>query len=339
MQAIFNNKTIMVTGGTGSIGSEIVRQLLKFNVEKVIVYSIDEIEHYLMSQELRDNRIEFIMGDIKDYQHLGNVFSRYDIDYVYHAAALKHVVMCEQSPIEPVKTNIIGTQNIIDICLQKGIKKMLLISTDKAVYPTNVMGATKFIAERLVLNANRYARNDQQFSCVRFGNVANSRGSIIPVLTTNLLANKTFLITDRNVTRFAMQLNEAVNLVLQVTSMMTGGETFILKMNAFNLGDMVDSFKNIAKKLKIEFPGEEIIGLIPGEKLHEDLISHLEISKLYETDNMFIIYDEYAIHNSDHKKAVLKDYHSNCVELIPKKDLEKWILHDLNKKDVFKSIT
>ena len=326
MDEIFQNKTILVTGGTGSIGSEIVRQLMKKDVEKVIVYSIDEIEGYLMTQKIRDSRLEVIMGDVRDLQHLSNVFTRFEIDTIYHAAALKHVVMCEGSPIEPVKTNIFGTQNVIDLAIEHDVPKTLFISTDKAVYPTNVMGATKFIAERLILNASNYAKKEQAFSCIRFGNVANSRGSVIPVFIENALNGNMIQVTDSNVTRFTMRISDAVGLILKASQHMTGGEIFLLKMKAYRLGDLVEAFKKASSKMNLKMPQIIETGLYPGEKIHEDLANGLELSNVYELDDMYVILPSSTKPRQGLKKISLESYSSNSLKPLSLDELEELIL-------------
>jgi UDP-N-acetylglucosamine 4,6-dehydratase len=331
MNSLFKEKTVLVTGGTGSIGSEIVRQVLKFQVKKVIVYSIDEIENYYLTQTLRDNRLEIVMGDVRDYQYLRNIFIQYKIDIIYHAAALKHVVMCEKSPLEPVKTNILGTQNILDLAMERNVPKTVFISTDKAVYPTNVMGATKFVAERLVLNANDLAVKGN-YSCVRFGNVANSRGSVIPIFCSCLLKNLAFKVTDPEVTRFTIKIEDAIYLILKATSLMHGGEIFILKMKAFKLGDLLEAFKNVARRINVTMPEVIYTGLEPGEKLHEDLINNLEQNHLYEYPDMYVIDSSRKNLKNEVKKIDSISYNSNDVDRVSISELEKMIMDYINFK-------
>jgi UDP-N-acetylglucosamine 4,6-dehydratase len=331
LNSLFDGKTILVTGGTGSIGSEIVRQLLGYKVKKVIVYGIDEIENFTMSQRIRDERLDIIMGDVRDYQYLSNVFIHYKIDLIYHAAALKHVVMCEKSPIEPVKTNIIGTQNVLDLALHYKVLKTILISTDKAVYPTSVMGATKFIAERLVFNANDWAETGQFFSCVRFGNVANSRGSVIPTFCNCLFNNLPIKVTDPEVTRFTIKIEDAVSLIFKATSQMHGGEIFILKMKAFRLGDLVDAIQRVSRRYKVVMPDVIYTGLEAGEKLHEDLINKLEQYYLYEDLNMYVVDPSRKIvAKGKEKKIEPITYSSNDVGRLSVTDLEKLIIDYIN---------
>ena len=207
MEEELKGKTVLVTGGTGSIGSEIVKQIFNYEINKVIIFSRDEIKHFLIKKRILNERLETVVGDIRDYRSAQRVFEENDIDLIYHAAAMKHVVLCEDFPIESAKTNIFGTQNIVDLAVKYGVPKLLTISTDKSAYPVNVMGATKFIAEKITLNAN--------YSCVRFGNVANSRGSVIPVFIDSLLNNMPINISDPNVTRFGIP--DAVKLVIKAT--------------------------------------------------------------------------------------------------------------------------
>ena len=332
--SIFKSKTVLVTGGTGSIGSEIVRQLLKTNVSKVIVYGIDEIENYLMTQAIRDDRLEIIMGDVRDLQHLKILFKRFDIDYIFHAAALKHVVMCEKSPIEPVKTNVMGTQNLLDEAIENHVPKLIFISTDKAVNPTNVMGATKFIAERLVINANSYARKGQTFGCVRFGNVANSRGSVIPVFVENVLNGNPITVTDRNVTRFTMRISDAVHSILVAANEMQGGDIFLLKMKAFRLGDLVDALVEVFSEMGKTMPPIIDTGLTPGEKIHEGLANEIELNSIYEKDEFYVILQPGMKPRANLHKIKLNTYNSNDVEMLTIKELKELIYEHLHTLDI-----
>ena len=326
MKKELKGKTVLVTGGTGSIGSEIVKQILGYEVDKVIIFSRDEIKHFLVKKNILDDRLETVVGDVRDYRSIQRVFEEFDIDLVYHAAAMKHVVICEDFPVESAKTNIFGTQNVVDLAIKFGIPKMITISTDKAAYPVNVMGATKFIAEGITLNAN--------YSCVRFGNVANSRGSVIPVFIDNLLNKKPISITDPNVTRFIIGIPDAVKLVLKATEYAKGGDIFILKMKAFRLGDLLDVILDrIAPRLGISKEGIEVnvTSLEQGEKLHEDLINNTESNRIYEIDDMYVILNnnEDASKYQNIKKTDLHEYTSKDVELISKDGIEKIVMNNL----------
>ncbi len=328
MRDELKGKNVLITGGTGSIGSEIVKQILDYDVNKVIIFSRDEIKHFLIKKRILDDRLETVVGDIRDYRSIRRIFEEFDIDLIYHAAAMKHVVICEDFPIESARTNIFGTQNLVDLGMKYGVPKMITISTDKSTYPVNVMGATKFIAERITLNAN--------YSCVRFGNVANSRGSIIPVLVDNLLNKKPIGITDPNVTRFMIGIPDAVKLVIKATKYAKGGEIFILKMKAFKLGDLLDVIiERIAPKLGLSEKAIEVnvTGLVSGEKLHEDLINSTESNRVCELDDMYMILrnNEDVSKYQNIKKIDLHEYTSKDVELISKDEIEEIVIKYLNK--------
>lgn len=327
MNTNFDNKTILVTGGTGSIGSELVKQLLKYKAKKVIVFSRGEIKQFFLKQEIEDNRLNYIIGDIKDFNSLQTVFERNDVDIVFHTAAMKHLVMCENEPIVCSMTNIIGTHNLIRLCIKYGIKKTVTISTDKAASPTSVMGATKFIAERITLNANLLAKNSQRFCCARFGNVANSRGSVIPVMVDRLVNKNKIWVSHPDITRFIMRIPDAVSLVIQAAETTQGGEIFVLKMKSFKLDNLAKIMeKNIAPKLnkKINIIYKKIYY---GEKLHEDLLNKVEFRNLLENNEMYIVLKDdmtNRIYNG-FKKSSIETYDSESVEHISLKKLEEII--------------
>lgn len=325
----------MVTGGTGSIGREIVKRLLDFEVEKVIVFSRDEIKQFQMQNLILDDRLETVLGDIKELRSLQRVFQNFEIDIIYHAAAMKHVVMCEKAPIEAVNTNIYGTQNVIDLAIEYDIPKVITISTDKAVHPVNTMGATKFIAEKITLNGNNVSEN--AFSCVRFGNVANSRGSVIPTYIDNLLNNKPIIVSEPNVTRFIMRIPDAVELILKASKYTKGGEIFIPKMKAFKLGDLVEVvIERVAKRIGIQREKIKIkkIGLVTGEKLFEELVNSTELRRLYELDDMYVVIykTEKISQYSKIRKIDIQRYSSKDAELISKNELEKIVLEHLHER-------
>lgn len=337
MKDVLAGKTILVTGGTGSIGSEIVNYALEQKASKVIVFSRDEIKHFLLKKRILDDRLETIVGDVRNLRSVEQVFNKFDVAIIYHAAAMKHVVMCENFPLEAAETNILGTQNVVDLAIKYKASQMITISTDKAAYPVNVMGATKFIAERMTLNANKISANSQAFSCVRFGNVANTRGSVIPAFIDDLLNHKTLEVTDPKVTRFIMGISDAVKLIIKATDYAQGGEVFILKMKAFKLGDLVEVvLDRIAPRLKI--PREDIrvnvTGLMTGEKLREDLINDTDSSRIYELDDMYVVLpdDESSARYPSIGKASLSRYTSNDVEFISKGEIEMTVLKYLETR-------
>lgn len=334
MSEVLTKKVVLVTGGSGSIGTEIVVQALGQGASKVIVFSRDEVKHFLMRKKFSDDRLETIVGDVRDFRSVERIFSKFDVDIVYHAAAMKHVVMCEDFPLESVQTNILGTQNVVDLALKYRVAKMITISTDKAAYPINVMGACKFIAEKVTLNANKVSKGKQSFACVRFGNVANSRGSVIPVYVEDLLNRKPFQVTDPKVTRFIMEIRDAVKLVIRATEFAQGGEVFILKMKAFRLGDLVDVMvSRIAPRLNIPKDDVKVIisGLFIGEKLHEDLINDTEASRLYELQDMYVLLpdDERSMKYPAIRKASVSRYTSSDVGLISKDKIEQNVVEHL----------
>lgn len=279
---MFNNKTILITGGTGSFGKKMIKTLLKeYNPKKIIVYSRDELKQHLLMKSLMPfkKKLRFFIGDVRDLPRLKKSFS--GTDYVIHAAALKQVPVAEYNPFEAVKTNIIGTQNIIDAALETNVKKVISLSTDKASSPVNLYGATKLTADKLIVAANNHKGSSlTKFSVVRYGNVLGSRGSIVPYIL-SLKKNSILNITDKRMTRFSITLTEGVNFVLDCMKNMWGGEIFIPKIKSYQLIDLANA---ISKNLKIK-----IIGIRPGEKIHEEMISSNDSSNTVELKNSFVI--------------------------------------------------
>ncbi|MFA4833302.1 MAG: UDP-N-acetylglucosamine 4,6-dehydratase (inverting) [Patescibacteria group bacterium] len=272
------NKIILVTGGTGSFGKNFVRHLLEYpEVKKVIVFSRDELKQSQMQSEIKDERLRFFLGDVRDLQRLQRAFD--GVNIVVHAAALKQVPTLEYNPFEAVKTNILGSQNVADAAIDQGVEKVILISTDKAVQPINLYGSTKLCAEKLFISGNSYAGNKTKFSCVRYGNVIGSRGSIVETLLKS--KDKKVYITDERMTRFWLTLKQSFALVLFALDNMEGGEIFIPKVPSMKL---VDLFEVIAPGVE-----REIIGIRPGEKLHEILLTEEEAIHSVELDKYFVV--------------------------------------------------
>jgi len=270
-----NNKSILITGGTGTFGNYFVRHLLKkYKPKKIIIFSRDELKQFEMQKIFKHKCLRFFIGDVRDYSRLK--LATKDVDILIHAAALKQVPTAEYNPMECIKTNVYGTENIITVSLENKIKKVIALSTDKACNPVNLYGASKLAAEKLFVAANNLTGKDNiQFSIVRYGNVFGSRGSIVPLFEEKI-KNKEYLlpVTDKNMTRFFISPDDAVKFVTKCISMMKGGETFIPKSPSCKI---IDLAKSISAKAKIK-----IIGIRPGEKLYETLcpseVSHLTLS-------------------------------------------------------------
>ena len=260
------NKTIFLTGGTGSFGKAFTSYILRFKPKKLIIFSRDESKQWDMQNNYKNYKnIKFVIGDIRDKERLDSVISK-EIDYVIHAAATKIVPTAETNPEECVKTNILGTINLIQICKEKKIEKVIGLSTDKACNPVNLYGATKLAADKLIIAANDFeSKKFSRFSVVRYGNVLGSRGSVIPFFKKMINTQNYIPITDKKMTRFIISLNEAVEFVLLSLDEMKGGEIFVKKIPSMNILEIA---KSITKNPKLKF-----IGIRPGEKLHETMIS------------------------------------------------------------------
>ena len=279
---MLNGKTILITGGTGSFGKSFAKFLLNnYKLKKLIIFSRDEFKQSQMKEEFKDERLRFFIGDVRDLPRLERAFA--GVDLVFHAAALKQVPTLEYNPFEAVKTNILGTQNVIDAAIDQGIEKVLLISTDKAAQPVNLYGSTKLCAEKLFINGNSYSAGKTKFSCVRYGNVIGSRGSIIETLLKNSNPEKVS-ITDERMTRFWITLKQASDLVMFALENMNGGEIFIPKIPSMKIVDLFDAIAPKAEK--------EIIGIRPGEKLHEMLLTKEEARHAIELENYFVVLPE-----------------------------------------------
>lgn len=279
-----NNNTILVTGGTGSFGKKFISKVLQQNVKKVIVFSRDELKQYEMAQEFKDERIRFFIGDVRDKDRLYRAFD--GVDIVIHAAALKHVGACEYNPFEAVKTNIYGAQNIIEAAIDRGVKRVIALSTDKAAAPINLYGATKLASDKLFIAANSYVGNkDTRFAVVRYGNVVGSRGSVVPLFK-KLRSTGKIPITDERMTRFWITLDQGVQFVIDSLARMHGGEIFVPKIPSMRVVDLAEA---IAPECEIEY-----IGIRPGEKLHEVMITEDDARKTVEFDTYYVIQPEFS---------------------------------------------
>ncbi|MDD3369012.1 MAG: UDP-N-acetylglucosamine 4,6-dehydratase (inverting) [Lachnospiraceae bacterium] len=286
---MIDGKTILVTGGTGSFGKCFTKYVLAhYNPKKIIIYSRDEYKQFIMQNNFKsidtENKLRFFIGDVRDKERLERALE--GVDYVIHAAALKQVPACEYNPSEAIKTNINGAQNVIDACLNRGVSKVVALSTDKAVNPVNLYGGTKLVSDKLFIAANAYAGDkDTCFSIVRYGNVAGSRGSVIPFFQNIIDKNGSDLpITDYRMTRFWISLTQGVELVIKALEEAKGGETFISKIPSFKITDLAQAMK----------PGCEMpeVGIREGEKLHEVMVTVEDSPNTYEYDKHFIVYPQ-----------------------------------------------
>lgn len=287
------NKTVLVTGGTGSFGKKFITKALTMGVKKIIVFSRDELKQYEMKQQFTDERVRFFIGDVRDKERLYRAFD--GVDIVIHAAAMKHVEACEYNPFEAVKTNIHGAQNIIDAAIDQGVEKVIALSTDKACSPINLYGATKLASDKLFIAANAYVGDKHtKFAVVRYGNVVGSRGSVVPFFQ-KMRETGTLPVTDERMTRFWITLEHGVQFVIDSLGRMHGGELFVPKIPSMNV---IDLAKAIGPECKIE-----IVGIRPGEKLHEAMITEDDARHTIEFDDYYVIQPEFNWWSVDYAKG------------------------------------
>ena len=330
---LFKNKKILITGGTGSIGKELVRELLKFNPKVIRILDIDETRQFELQQEYEGyDNLRFLLGDIRDKDRLLRALN--NIDIVFHTAAYKHVFSSEYNPFEAVKTNVIGVQNVIEAAIDKAVEKVIFTSSDKAVSPCNVLGATKLLGERLITAANYYrgAASDTIFSSVRFGNVLGSRGSVLPLFKNQIQEGGPVTITNKEMTRFVMSSSQTLNLLFKVVKIAQGGEIFIFKMPVIRINDLAEvMIEKLAPKYgyNADDIAMKIIGKKPGEKMYEELMTVEESERSLETQEMFIVLpaigeELYTINPSSYPKAQqseLRGYRSDEMEPLSKKKI------------------
>jgi len=348
MKKVFFGKNILVIGGTGTVGRALVNKLMSFSPKVIRIFSRDEFKQFVMGEELGDRKdLRFLLGDVRDKERLNRAMQ--GIDIVFNLAALKHVPACEYNPFEAVKTNVMGVQNVIDCAINNNVERVIYSSSDKGISPTNTMGATKLLAERLMSSADYtrgYART--VFASVRFGNVMGSRGSVIPLFKEQLQRNHYVTITDPDMTRFMMSLSHAVQLTLQAAKLARGGEVFVLKMPVVRLSDLAEiMIEDYCRKC--HFPRGQVevkyIGLRPGEKMFEELMTIDESKNALELNDMYIIYlsenrDKNVYPGS--KKAESRSYSSQEAEILNKEALcgllkkEKLLWH--HRKNKYSSV-
>jgi UDP-N-acetylglucosamine 4,6-dehydratase len=333
MSNIFKEKTLLITGGTGSFGNAVLNKFLNTDIKEIRIFSRDEKKQHDMRVELQNDKVKFYIGDVRDYDSINSALN--GVDYVFHAAALKQVPSCEFYPIEAVKTNILGTENVLNAAINNNVKKVICLSTDKAVYPINAMGISKALMEKVMVAKSRVSGNTILVG-TRYGNVMASRGSVIPLFLEQIIQNKDITVTDPEMTRFMMTLNDAVELVLYAFENGNSGDIFVQKSPGSTIGELAKAMIKIYNSdVKIK-----IIGTRHAEKLFETLLAKEEVliaedlGNYYRVpaDNRDLNYNKYYIEGSgSHSK--LEEYHSHNTRRLSEKDL----IHLLNtigyKKD------
>ena len=325
---MFQNKILMITGGTGSFGQTVLKRFLETDVREIRIFSRDEKKQAEMRIALNNHKLKFYIGDVRDYDSLLPAMK--GVDYIFHAAALKQVPSCEFYPIEAVKTNVLGTENVLNAATASHVKKVVVLSTDKAVYPINAMGISKAMAEKLmVAKARTQLENETVFCATRYGNVMASRGSVIPLFVNQLKEGRPLTVTDPNMTRFLMSLEESVDLVLYAFTHGKQGDLFVQKAPASTVADLAEAIKQI---FNVQIP-VRVIGTRHGEKLYESLISREEMAKAEDMGNYYRIPADnrdlnYAqfFSEGEEKIAQLDDYTSHNTEQLNIEQVKKLLL-------------
>ncbi len=344
MKNFYSGKNIFITGAAGTIGRELIKELAEFNPKKIIAIDNNETEVFFLAEKYKSNpAVHCFICDIRDKNKLK--FLMKDCDMVFHGAALKHVILGEYNPFDIVQTNLMGLQNIIEISIESGVKKVLFMSSDKAVNPTNAMGASKLMGEKLIAASNNLQDFDGPIFCsTRFGNVLGSRGSVVPVFLNQLREGRDLTVTDESMTRFVMKKGDAVKLILKSLMISKGGESFILKMDSVKITDlayaMLEDISCIFGNVK---PGIKFIGAKPGEKLFEELLSEEETQRTIELEDLFVVLPAFKsiYFNRDYKydgvvaEKINTRVTSNMVDLLSKRQIKdkyvKYIKENINE--------
>jgi UDP-N-acetylglucosamine 4,6-dehydratase/5-epimerase len=328
LESMFDGKKILITGGTGSLGQALTKRLLKFNVDTIRIYSRNETNQISMNDNFDDPKLRFLIGDIRDLSRLDRAME--DIDIVFHTAALKHVPLIEYNPFEAIKTNVIGSQNVIDASLNANVDICIGVGTDKSVSPLNTYGATKLLTEKLFVTAQNYLnpkKHKTKFAALRYGNVLGSSGSVVPKFIEQIQKNKKITITDPNMTRFSITMDEALDFILNSVAQTKGSEVFIPKIRAYSVEDL----KNALKEL-LDVKDEKIIGIREGEKMHEILINEDEVKYSWELNKNYLIFNgtptETTLSKYDGIKSPtnLHEYSSERAEKISKDELKQVLI-------------
>lgn len=324
---MFAGKTLMITGGTGSFGTTVLDRFLKSDIKKIVIFSRDEKKQEDMRVTLRNNKLAFHIGDTRDPASIMRAMQ--GVDYVFHAAALKQVPTCEFHPMEAVRTNVLGTENVIDAAMANGVARMVLLSTDKAVYPINAMGISKAMAEKVLSARSRQIESGTVLMATRYGNVMASRGSVIPLFIERVRAGELLGITDPNMTRFLMSLEDSVDLVLHAFEHGSQGDLFVQKAPASTIGDLAIAISEL-----FEMPvRQRIVGTRHGEKLFESLLSREEMAKAVDmgrywrvaADNRDQNYELY-ISEGEPRQNTLEDYTSHNTERLTVPEIKELLL-------------
>lgn len=320
----FKGKKILVLGGTGTIGTNIVKSLLLESPAEIRIFSRDEYKQHILRNELGSRKnVRYLIGDIRNFNR---VYEAMDgIDYTFHLAAMKHVWSCENNPYEAVLTNIYGTYNVVKAALSQKVKKVVFTSSDKAISPTNTYGATKLTAERILTSAEFHNKGGQTvFASVRFGNVMGSRGSVIPLFKKQVVENKRITLTDGSMTRFMMTLDQATNLTIKALKTAKGGEVFVLKMPVINLNDLAAVIIQETCKssgIREEEVSIDVVGLLPGEKKYEELMTYEESLTAWDLPGMYVIPSDNNNKYEEGQRAKSGTYSSSDQKPISKKEL------------------
>jgi len=335
---MFNNKTLLITGGTGSFGNAVLSRFLNSDIKEIRIFSRDEKKQDDMRHELKSDKVKFYIGDVRDRASVDNVMK--GVDYIFHAAALKQVPSCEFFPMQAVQTNIIGANNVLESAVENNVKKVIVLSTDKACYPINAMGISKAMMEKVAIAKGRSmgAKAPTVICATRYGNVMASRGSVIPLWIDQIKANKNITITDPNMTRFMMTLNDAVDLVLYAFEHGNNGDLFIQKAPASTLETLFYALKELYKT-NVSF---QVIGTRHGEKLYESLVTREEMAKAVDMGNYYRIpcddrdlnYEKYFV-NGDNIKNEITDYHSHNTRRLNIPEMKELLLKlDIINNDI-----
>ena len=325
---MLDNKILMITGGTGSFGNMVLKRFLDKNVKEIRIFSRDEKKQDEMRISLNNKKLKFVIGDVRDYSSVFQAMK--SVDYVFHAAALKQVPSCEFYPIEAVRTNVMGTENVMNAATANGVKRVIVLSTDKAVYPINSMGISKALAEKLMVAKARMQNAGETVLCAtRYGNVMASRGSVIPLFVSQLKEGKPLTITDPNMTRFLMSLEDSVDLVLYAFEHAKQGDIFVQKAPASTVGDLAQALIELFKKNN----PIRVIGTRHGEKLYESLISREEMAKAQDllsyyripADNRDLNYAQY-LSEGEEKISLQNDYTSHNTERLNVEQVKEMLL-------------